>query len=755
MARKVYAISNINGGIGNDKNFPQPWTVVDCENIDISADSNSIKIAGNDYRKIMNNNYKAEVIGCHYGNVFFTKNWDFFEEENCPARIMNLGADDIPSSRTIKIPDLIPKRSDGPEVWGYGWYNQEPEVNEKITWYVQYGQFLFFSTKNFLHIISQNLSAENKINNRPQAWEYEWNGWQFIEGIGFKHIDGTGQLKRKFTEITDSFQYELAFSNFTKGSVEVSIAYNWKAYNRGKPSGGGEEEWLEYTKSYRITKTYHATDNDAEDIHKICCLWEWITNMRVYIQPTNDFSWELIYNALSLTPLYERSFNLQARGGIAYNSHPIPQKGKHNLFIRWKILMVWCGNVIKTFTIDKSQNFPEDWIMLVPWNDILLGQWSNLVEITQYWSWIAIYTNKWNDAYQSFSNGIDWENEESIIWKDTEFLSVSNNGYQDFVVAKIGDKYCLYIVSGGNKKLVYQSDYMHNYISLYWPESDYFLNFWWKSFSREERTILSSSEWYWYLYDNIKWNYKLTKFSMGKKNILTFAQLGWEEICYFSKNNTDKKNYLYRVRLWRDWSINRNTEWYVVIPPLFVNYDEWTLEEIWFWAYLPNDKSSIEIWSKSDEKKYITLWVVGQKNKDFSKVKFNGKVEAELIDNGLDNNGSWYLSFRVKGNLKEFISPNISLYITTLTGGAIINPSDISAYDYFIKLETITRENQKLWNKEIWYTHGIRVKKINNLLWEFTKLSLKFILKAQEWATESPKLYAPIYLIYRTKDGKQ
>nr|DAN33809.1 MAG TPA: Calcium-activated chloride channel-like protein [Caudoviricetes sp.]DAN63494.1 MAG TPA: Calcium-activated chloride channel-like protein [Caudoviricetes sp.] len=32
---------------------------------------------------------------------------------------------------------------------------------------------------------------------------------------------------------------------------------------------------------------------------------------------------------------------------------------------------------------------------------------------------------------------MDGESEESIIWKDTKFLSVSNNGYQDFVVAKI------------------------------------------------------------------------------------------------------------------------------------------------------------------------------------------------------------------------------------------------------------------------------------------------------------------------------
>jgi hypothetical protein len=48
----------------------------------------------------------------------------------------------------------------------------------------------------------------------------------------------------------------------------------------------------------------------------------------------------LVYNALSLTPLYERSFNLQARGGIAYNSHPIPKRGEHKLFIRGGRLMV-------------------------------------------------------------------------------------------------------------------------------------------------------------------------------------------------------------------------------------------------------------------------------------------------------------------------------------------------------------------------------------------------------------------------------
>nr|DAN33805.1 MAG TPA: hypothetical protein [Caudoviricetes sp.]DAN63498.1 MAG TPA: hypothetical protein [Caudoviricetes sp.] len=37
----------------------------------------------------MNSNPKAEIIGSHYGNVFFTKNGDFFEEDNCPSSIIN------------------------------------------------------------------------------------------------------------------------------------------------------------------------------------------------------------------------------------------------------------------------------------------------------------------------------------------------------------------------------------------------------------------------------------------------------------------------------------------------------------------------------------------------------------------------------------------------------------------------------------------------------------------------------------------
>ena len=79
----------------------------------------------------------------------------FFEEDNCPSSIVNTWVDDLPRHRTIKIPDLIPKRSDSPEVWGEGRYNQEPEVDDIITWYAQYGQFLFFLREVFAYYKSK------------------------------------------------------------------------------------------------------------------------------------------------------------------------------------------------------------------------------------------------------------------------------------------------------------------------------------------------------------------------------------------------------------------------------------------------------------------------------------------------------------------------------------------------------------------------------------------------------------------------
>lgn len=64
MARKVYTISNINGGISNDKNFCEPGQVADCSNIDIIADSNSIRLAGESSPSPINERGKqGKIIG--------------------------------------------------------------------------------------------------------------------------------------------------------------------------------------------------------------------------------------------------------------------------------------------------------------------------------------------------------------------------------------------------------------------------------------------------------------------------------------------------------------------------------------------------------------------------------------------------------------------------------------------------------------------------------------------------------------------
>ena len=200
--------------------------------------------------------------------------------------------------------------------------------------------------------------------------------------------------------------------------------------------------------------------------------------------------------------------------------------------------------------------------------------------------------------------------------------------------------------------------------------------------------------------------------------------------------------------------MNQDTEGSFVIPPLFANYGEGTLEEIQFWAYLPNKESKIEIWAKADEKNFITLHVKNQKGKDFSRIRINRWVEAELIDNGLDSEGNGYLSFRLVGDIRKLkdIGSN-HLSITNMQNKFLINSIDMPSYDYFIKIEEVTRENQQYGSKTLGYNHTVSVKKINNHLGTFSKVHLKFVLKTNKGAFESPKVYAPIYLTYTTKEN--
>lgn len=757
MARKVYAISNINGGIGNDKNFPKPWTVVDCENIDISADSNSIKIAGNDKDIVINHSgLNGRIIGQLTDGIYFTNKGIFFDDYAYPAFFLDHNVDEASSSRIISLPDLIPIRSNGPELGGNGWHNQEAETNTNIAWFAQYGNFLIVATSDFLHVISGRLQSQSIISAIPQDWEYSftpWSGWEHIPGHGIRHNEWAVGMYRHFLSTNSWFQYEFAFKDFISWSITIAITYKANKYVRSNNNDTQTYDWVESQTTYRKQITLTANDANKHDIHKLCCLGENISNVKIWIVPKNDFRGTLCYNALSEAPLYERSYNLQESGGIAYNVCPIPKYSNHQMFVLNNILFVGCGDVMKTFTIEKSERYPETWITLIPWEDIELGIGTRIVGIGQYGSWIIIYANRGNNAYQIFTNGVWGAVEESIPREAARFISVSNNGYQDFVVAEIWRKHHLYIVSWWNKSLLYSGGSMPEYYSSQWPLSDYLMNFGGSCFAREDRLLISSKERFLYLYEWDREQRRLTKFGIGKKTSLTHADVWWDEISYFVFNQDKKTNTKKTIKLNGDWAIHENLAWSVVLPPLLAHLDWARLQEIRFWTFLPNAWSKIEIWGKINEKDYITLEVKDQKGKDFSKCTINKNITAELIDQQLDPEGNGYLSFRITGNFNKLKERKELMTLYDTKGKILTRSYEILSYDYFIKIEEITRENQKMWAREIGYNHSVSIKKINEYIGDFWKLLLKIILKSEKWSCESPKLYAPIYLIYNTKNA--
>lgn len=58
MAKKIYQVSSINNGIANNRKLCKPWQVGDLENIDLTADVMSIKLAGKEPENIIN--YRGE-----------------------------------------------------------------------------------------------------------------------------------------------------------------------------------------------------------------------------------------------------------------------------------------------------------------------------------------------------------------------------------------------------------------------------------------------------------------------------------------------------------------------------------------------------------------------------------------------------------------------------------------------------------------------------------------------------------------------
>ncbi|MDO4713982.1 MAG: hypothetical protein Q4B28_05060 [bacterium] len=74
-----------------------------------------------------------------------------------------------------------------------------------------------------------------------------------------------------------------------------------------------------------------------------------------------------------------------------------------------------------------------------------------------------IYANNGEDGYQLLSSGSGSVSESTTIWRGTQFVAVSNDGNQDFVITKRYQNYQFWIVSGNNKQQLYKSGSIYSY----------------------------------------------------------------------------------------------------------------------------------------------------------------------------------------------------------------------------------------------------------------------------------------------------
>lgn len=98
-----------------------------------------------------------------------------------------------------------------------------------------------------------------------------------------------------------------------------------------------------------------------------------------------------------------------------------------------------------------------------------------------------------------------------------------------------------------------------------------------------------------------------------------------------------------------------------------------------------------------NSKDYFTFEVKNAEGKDFSKCKLQNQQGAwhlELIDSKLDN-GTGYVSFRTVGELEKVKTFNADTTLLDMNGSTLLESDNILSYDHYIKVEEITRANQK------------------------------------------------------------
>nr|DAD60481.1 MAG TPA: hypothetical protein [Caudoviricetes sp.]DAE11979.1 MAG TPA: hypothetical protein [Myoviridae sp. ctBtT5]DAN58713.1 MAG TPA: hypothetical protein [Caudoviricetes sp.]DAQ94309.1 MAG TPA: hypothetical protein [Caudoviricetes sp.] len=85
-----------------------------------------------------------------------------------------------------------------------------------------------------------------------------------------------------------------------------------------------------------------------------------------------------------------------------------------------------------------------------------------IVSLTQYGNYLMIYANGREDAYQIVSDGSGSATESTFIRKGMQFVSVSNDGGQDFVITERQNSYQFWAVSGTNKQMLFSSERIFN-----------------------------------------------------------------------------------------------------------------------------------------------------------------------------------------------------------------------------------------------------------------------------------------------------
>ena len=755
MAKKIYQVSSINNGIANNRKLCKPWQVGDLENIDLTADVMSVKLAGKDPENIINYRGEQGKIIHSVWDSYLTRD-GYFEDVyiyNEAVLLKRRTPSDIRYTQYV-LPKQVTKHLKGDAGW---FFETNGRWETTVYWALSFANkskyfdltYTVLATDTFLHLIKSRTSARpNEIPSEVRDGAYT-NYWgRTYQNDGYKHTArATTWIARGVNKLFQSFQFEFAFMEWTKGTVQVLIEYTGEE----KTKNGKNYDSVELTKTY--TETFRSERNGL--INKIWIQGQTKAGITIKFTPSADFDGKLVYNGLySWWDTLSNPKYFEELYGARINYHKIKSADKHPMIIISNKLYVGCWDKIEVYMINQEEDDRNGNIQLVEDVDVRLWVGMKIVSLTQYGNYLMIYANGREDAYQIVSDGSGSATESTFIRKGMQFVSVSNDGGQDFVITERQNSYQFWAVSGTNKQMLFSSERIFNQKNMREKEK-YLFDFWGEaSYSRMGRYLISSKENEVYLFDELKnWARGMSRFTLEQGvRISHIHEENQDSILCCTTNRTTKINSIQRIQLNNDY--NTCFDGSITLPTLVSPIEEGQLESIRFWAYLPNEKSKIELRAMINSKDYFTFEVKNAEGKDFSKCKLQNQQGAwhlELIDSKLDN-GTGYVSFRTVGELEKVKTFNADTILLDMNGGTLLESNNILSYDHYIKVEEITRANQKTWTKELWYTTTIDLRKLNAKIWTFNEVSIKLKLSAGGTA-ESPRVAGPIVYFYTTKEN--